>query len=149
MASSPEAGKVPLVLCAGIAVIDYVFQLKTFPSTGIKTRADAFVVTGGGCAANAAVAIRRLGARARLATPLGGPPGRDTVGDSILARLGAEGVNLAGVVRVEGVDSPVSAILIDAAGERLIVNSPRPETDACTASRSATPGRGRRRRLGR
>ena len=65
MASSPEAGKVPLVLCAGIAVIDHVFQLKTFPSTGIKTRADAFVVTGGGCAANAAVAIRRLGARAR------------------------------------------------------------------------------------
>jgi sugar/nucleoside kinase (ribokinase family) len=75
----------------------------------------------GGCAANATVTVARLGARARLVAPLGGPEKEDSVGDQILGWLAREGVDLASVMRMPGVASPLSSILIDRAGERSIV----------------------------
>lgn len=110
------------VLCAGIAVQDYVFKLDRFPHPGEKRRATEFIAVGGGCAANAAVAIVRLGGRARLAAPLGGPAGFDSVGDQILAELAAVGVDCGGAIRLQGATSPLSAIFVDASGERMIVN---------------------------
>jgi sulfofructose kinase len=106
------------VLCAGIAVLDHVYQLEKFPLPGTKTRARDFALVGGGCAANAAVAIARLGGAAALAAPLGD----DAVGDQILAGLAAEGVDCSASIRVAGATSPISAILVDASGERMIVN---------------------------
>jgi sulfofructose kinase len=110
------------VLCAGIAVRDNVFRLSHFPPPGAKLRAQEFVAVGGGCAANAAVAVVRLGGRAALASPLGGPAGADSTGDLILAELAREGVDAGPCVRVAGATSPLSAILVDASGERMIVN---------------------------
>ena len=113
---------VPKILCAGIAVHDHVYRLDRFPVPGTKTRARQFVAAGGGCAANAAVAIARLGGEAALAAPLGGPAGEDAIGDWILANLARERVDCAHVVRVSPGRSPISAIFVDASGERLIVN---------------------------
>src|SRR5690606_9903273 len=48
--------------------------------------------------------------------------GEDAVGDRILERLAAASVDCGPCVRVAGARSPISAILVDAAGERLIVN---------------------------
>jgi sulfofructose kinase len=110
------------VLCAGIAVEDHVYRLERFPLPGSKTRAYEYAAVGGGCAANAAVAIVRLGGAARLSSPLGDGAGADAVGDRIVERLAREGVDCAPVVRVAGARSPISAILVDASGERLIVN---------------------------
>ena len=112
----------PAILCAGIAVIDHVFAVDRFPQSGTKTRASDFVSTVGGGAANAAVAIARLAGRVKLAAPLGGPSGADSIGDELLARLAREGVDCSGVSRVSGTMSSISAIFIDASGERLIVN---------------------------
>jgi sugar/nucleoside kinase (ribokinase family) len=67
------------------------------------------------------MAIARLGGKARLAAVLGGPPDADAVGDRILAGLAREGVAAPGIVRVAGVTSTLSAILVDAAGSRTIV----------------------------
>lgn len=117
-----RGGRPPRILCAGIAVHDHVFGFERFPSPGSKTRARSFAAVGGGCAANAAVAAARLGASTALASPLGGPSGGDPIGDRILADLAREGIDCAGVVRVPGATSPISAILVDATGERLIVN---------------------------
>jgi sugar/nucleoside kinase (ribokinase family) len=108
------------VLCAGIAVQDLIFRVERFPLPGRKTPAQDLVIVGGGCAANAAVAIARLGGRARYAGPLGGPVGIETLSDRLLADLAHEGVATEGVVRVDGVTAPVSAIFVDAAGERMI-----------------------------
>jgi len=110
------------VLCAGIAVLDMVFRVASFPTPQAKRRAEDLVATGGGCAASAAVAIARLGGRARLAAPLGGPAGADPIGDEILAGLAAEQVDCTSCVRLAGAPSPISAILVAAAGERMIVN---------------------------
>src|SRR6266852_4090578 len=109
------------ILCAGIIVLDEVFQVECFPQPDGKTQAQGFFVVNGGCAANAAVAIARLGGRAALAGPLGGPAGEDSNGDRILAALANEQVDCSGCERLAGVSTALSAIFIDARGERMIV----------------------------
>lgn len=135
MASSPErSGK--LIVCAGMAVIDEVYRVDEFPQPGTKTRATDFRAILGGCAANAAVAIRRLGGEARVIAPLGGPEGSDITGDTILALLAREQIDASQVARVTGATSSLSSILIDDSGERLIVNYRHP---ALQTARPADP----------
>jgi sulfofructose kinase len=116
-----DAGRRRRVLCAGIAVLDDIFQVAGFPPPGAKIRASAFVSVPGGCAANAAVAVARLGGAATYAGPLGGPAGQDPVSDRILAALAREGIDCSGCVRVSGASSPHAVICVDAGGERTIV----------------------------
>jgi sugar/nucleoside kinase (ribokinase family) len=82
-----------------------------------------FTITGGGCAANAAIAIARLGGEARYAGPLGD----DEHSAHILDGLARECVDAEGITRVPGTESSVSGIFVDAAGERLLAThrSPR------------------------
>jgi sulfofructose kinase len=110
------------VLCTGIAVLDMLFRVAAFPRPEVKTQASEFRTVAGGNAANAAVAIAHLGARASFAGPLGGPAGTDTVGDTFLKLSGEEGIDCSSCPRVPGVPSPISAICIDARGERAIAN---------------------------
>jgi len=114
----------PHILCAGIAVLDEVFRVGEFPLPDNKVEASDFITIGGGCAANAAVAIVRLGGKVTFAAPLGGPAGQNAVGDAIGDRLvrglTEEGVDCGGCVRVPGARTPVSAIFINARGDRTI-----------------------------
>lgn len=110
------------ILCAGIAALDEVFRIGEFPQADTKTMATEFVTVGGGCAANAAVTIARLGGRASFAGPLGGPAGMEAIGDRLLASLAREKVDCSGCVRVRRVSSSISAIFVNACGERTIVN---------------------------
>ena len=118
--SSPSANA-PTILCAGIIVLDEVYRVERFPHADEKVQARGFFTVNGGCAANAAVAIVRLGGRARLAGPLGGPAGGDSNGDQVLAALARERVDCAGCRRITGATTARSAIFIDAHGERMIV----------------------------
>ncbi len=106
------------VLCVGMAVVDFVFQLDPLPSAAGKLRAEDARIVGGGCAATAAVAVARLGGEAMLAARLGD----DEIGAMILAELEAEGVDCRYVHRAPGGRSSFSSICVDAAGERQIVN---------------------------
>jgi sulfofructose kinase len=109
------------ILCAGMAVLDEIFRVAQFPEPHGKTQANAFMAVVGGCAANAAIAIARLGGQAHLAAALGGPAEADDVGDRILAGLAREGIAGSGIVRIAGATSTISTILVDAAGSRTIV----------------------------
>jgi len=93
-------------------------RVENFPAPGSKVAASDFVITGGGCAANAAVTIARLGARVAFAGPLGGA--NDPVSERIVADLTAEGIDCSGAVRVDGGTASVSLILLDAQGEKTI-----------------------------
>jgi sulfofructose kinase len=117
------------ILCAGIATLDQVFALEVMPTVPEKYRAADLVVTTGGTAANAAVAIARLGG----AVGFLGALGDDRLGDEIVAALEAEGVDCAGVRRVAGKRSPLSAILVDRSGERLVISHSDPELPGSTA----------------
>jgi sulfofructose kinase len=122
----------PRILCAGIAVLDEIFRVDEFPPADGKAQASEFVAVGGGCAANAAVAIARLGGRASFAGPLGGPAGHEPISDRILAGLAGEGVDCAGCVRLDGVTSALSAIFVNARGERTIATYRDHRLDAVT-----------------
>lgn len=106
------------ILLAGVAVIDFVFMLDRLPRAAEKYRARDAAIVGGGCAANAAVAVARLGGHAALAARIGA----DTVGDLIVEGLEAEGVDCSRVRRFGGRRSSFSSVYIDADGERQIVN---------------------------
>jgi sugar/nucleoside kinase (ribokinase family) len=122
----------PRILCTGIAVLDEVFRVDEFPPPDGKAMATEFVAVGGGCAANAAVAIARLGGEASYAGPLGGPAGQEPISDRILAGLVAEGVDCSGCVRLDGVTSALSAIFVNARGARTIATYRDHRLDAVT-----------------
>jgi sugar/nucleoside kinase (ribokinase family) len=117
---SQRAGA-PRVLCAGIIVLDEVFRVEEFPQADGKVQALDFFVVNGGCAANAAVAVARLGGRAALAGPMGGPAGADGNGDRVLAALARENVDCTACQRVPGLATALSAIFVNARGDRMIV----------------------------
>ena len=127
-----SASGAPRVLCTGIAVLDEVFRVDEFPPPDGKAQASEFLAVGGGCAANAGVAIARLGGQASFAGPLGGPPGGEPISDRILAGLVDEGVDCSGCVRLAGVASAVSAIFVNARGERTIATYRDHRLDALT-----------------
>lgn len=108
----------PIILCAGVAVIDFVFHLDEMPRRAEKYRATDAAMTGGGNAANASVGVARLGGNARLAARLGD----DAVADMIVSGLEAEGVDCQLVRRFPGRKSSFSSVFIDRDGERQIVN---------------------------
>lgn len=93
-------------------------RVENFPAPGGKVPASDFIITGGGCAANAAVAVARLGGRVSFAGPLGGTD--DHVSNRILADLAKEGIDCGGVARKDDGTASVSLILLDATGEKTI-----------------------------
>jgi sulfofructose kinase len=102
----------------GHAVQDFVFTVPQLPQRPEKHRATHYESVGGGPAATAAVAVARLGGRALLAARVGD----DVAADLIVAELRGYGVDCALVRRCAGCASSVSAVMVDPAGERLIVN---------------------------
>ncbi|MGH6770881.1 MAG: PfkB family carbohydrate kinase [Xanthobacteraceae bacterium] len=115
--SSPDSHRHrPVVLCAGIAVEDFLFKVERFPEPGAKVRAQALAATTGGCAANAAIAVARLGGVARFA----GPIGTDAASRRFLAAFAGTGADTSGITQVEGGSISVSGIFIDRDGEKMV-----------------------------
>jgi sugar/nucleoside kinase (ribokinase family) len=117
----------PKILCAGIAVQDIVFRVGQIPAPGAKAMTNEMIIVAGGCAVNAAIALARLGADARYSGPLGDKS--DQVSNTLISQMHEEGVDTSGVVRLEGATAPVSGIMIDATGERMIVTYRNPEIE--------------------
>jgi sulfofructose kinase len=135
----------PRILCAGIIVLDEVFRVKEFPQPDGKVQATDFFVVNGGCAANAAVAIARLGGRVSLAGPMGGPAGEDANGDRVLAALARENIDYTFCQRIPGLSTALSAIFLNEHGDRTIVTyrderiaaAMPPDPDAAVAAADA------------
>ncbi len=118
--------EVPTVVCAGVAVFDHIFTADRLPCGGGKHFASGFSEIGGGPAATAAVAVARLGGRARY----WGRVGDDATGSRILDELQCWGVDVAAARRVPGGRSSISAVILDDAGERMIIAFADPTLDA-------------------
>jgi sulfofructose kinase len=130
----------PTVLCVGHAVQDFVFTVPVLPDRGAKYRATRFESVGGGPAATAAVTVSRLGGRAALAARVGD----DDAAAMIVAELTGFGVDCTHVRRCLGSVSSVSAVIVDARGERMIVNhlDPALPVDATWLPSAASVGAG-------
>lgn len=108
------------VVCAGIGVLDQVWELPALPTAPGKYIASGLRVVGGGMAANAAVAIATLGGQAAWCGRLGA----DEAGAALLAALRRHGVDTRGVTVAEEARSPTSAVLLDGEGERILAVFP-------------------------
>ena len=107
----------PWTLCTvGHAAVDHCFDIDHFPAHRPRRPHTATAISGG-MAANASIAAMRLGATVRLH----GAIGDDDAGDFLVGRLG-ETAWTAGLQRVAGASSSMSAVVIDARGERQIFN---------------------------
>ena len=104
------------VLCVGIAVLDQVWELPALPPGPGKFLSHGFRETGGGMAATAAVAVAALGGTALWHGRLGA----DGPGEALLALLRRHGVEVADVAPAPGGRSPISGVLVDAEGERVL-----------------------------
>ncbi|HAE1794487.1 TPA_asm: sugar kinase [Salmonella enterica subsp. enterica serovar Ank] len=111
------------IACVGITVMDRTYYVEGLPTEGGKYVAKRYTEVGGGPAATAAVAAAKLGAQVDFI----GRVGDDDTGNSLLAELESLGVNTRYTRRYTQARSSQSAIMVDAKGERIIVNYPSPD----------------------
>ncbi|MCP3372936.1 sugar kinase [Bradyrhizobium cajani] len=112
------SGIAPRILCIGIPVRDLTFRVEAVPERGSKANATHLAEICGGNALNAAIAIARLGGRVAFAGPMG--DASETASGFILGRMAAEHIETTHIVRMPGVVTPVSAIMIEPSGERTL-----------------------------
>ncbi|MES2099172.1 MAG: sugar kinase [Pseudomonadota bacterium] len=108
----------PRLICLGLSAFDVTWVVESLPSGGGKTRALDLREGGGGMAANASVAAAKLGAQVQF----WGRAGQDSAGRSMHQGLAALGVDVSQFRLFDGARSSVSGIIVDANGERAIVN---------------------------
>lgn len=106
------------IVGVGHVSLDHSFNVATPPRPGLKTPARRYRPLVGGMTANALVAAARLGAAARIVSPVGD----DETALRFAEHFAAEGVDTRGLLRVTGSRSSVSAVIVDEAGDRTIVN---------------------------
>lgn len=107
------------VACVGLATLDLIHRIDAFPPRPLKLRATDFGMSAGGMAAGAACSVARLGGQAQF----WGPIGDDMFGEMVRGELSKAGVDAIWVPPVGGASSSHSAVIVDAQGERFIVNN--------------------------
>jgi ribokinase len=117
----------PRILVVGSLNMDLVVEAERAPQMGETILGKRIHYLPGGKGANQAVAAARLGAR----TTMIGAVGTDGFGDSLLQALAAEGIETAGVKRVEEAATGIASILL-ADGDNSIVVVPG-ANGLCTA----------------
>ena len=105
-------------------VRDLVFRVRDLPPRGGKMLADKFDEIAGGNALNGAIGIVRLGGKVLFSGPMG--DAADKADRFIFDQLEAEGIDHSGVIRMAGLVTPISNIMIDPTGERTIVTFRHP-----------------------
>lgn len=103
----PDKGSIQ-VLCTGILVADiFVPPLPTLPAAGELRATEDFLLDTGGCAANVATGLARLGIR----TAVTGRVGSDVFGDFIENDLKAKGIDTSGIRRSNHMGTSKTVIL--------------------------------------
>ncbi len=105
------------VLCIGHACYDLVFSIEKHPQSDEKIVAEDLVECGGGPAANAAIAVSRLGYKSAFAGYLG----NDLYGQKHYQELLDQQVNTQLIVR-NASPTPLSTVLVKPDGKRALIN---------------------------
>ena len=114
------------VICLGCAFWDTIFKIDRIPDHGTKVLPETVIQAASGMATAAAITIARLGGNVELWARVGDDP----EGDSFLRDMSRESVSTGRVRRVPGARTAISTILVDSAGERLVVPYTDPALDA-------------------
>jgi sulfofructose kinase len=105
------------VICCGNSAYDHIWHVDTLPAGDGKSRALDYVERIGGLAANAAIAVARLGAKAALWSRAG----EDETGRKMVSQVAARGVDVQYFRLTEGAQSPHASVIVEKSGARSIV----------------------------
>ncbi|QIO34920.1 sugar kinase [Bradyrhizobium sp. 1(2017)] len=107
------------VICLGLSALDQVWRVeRPFAGGSEKIKAVEYGTLGGGMAANASVAVAKLGA----SVAFWGRAGNDAAGHEMRSAFVAEGVDVENFRLFPDGRSSVSGVIVDSSGERQIVN---------------------------
>ncbi|WP_018316077.1 sugar kinase [Bradyrhizobium sp. WSM2793] len=107
------------VICLGLSALDKVWRVdRPFSGGSEKIKAVEYGTLGGGMAANASVAVAKLGA----SVAFWGRAGNDAAGHEMKSAFTAEGVDIENFRLFADGRSSVSGVIVDNSGERQIVN---------------------------
>lgn len=107
------------VICLGLSALDQVWRVdRLFAGQSEKIKATGYGTLGGGMAANASIAVAKLGA----SVSFWGRAGADAAGHEMKSAFTAEGVDVENFRLFADGRSSVSGIIVDSNGERQIVN---------------------------
>lgn len=96
------------VLCAGIVVADHICTpISHVPRAGELVLADGMTLASGGCAANTAVDLARMG----VSSSIVGRVGNDLFGNVVSKLLEREGVNTSQLLHTKGSDTSQTLII--------------------------------------
>ena len=119
------------ILCVGVLVLDAIFHVDALPSGGEKMLGHGMSEAIGGPAAIGGLTAVRLGGQAALLSRVGD----DRIGDTIMEGFKQAGLDVAYVEVAAGLTSSFSAVAVDPAGERQIVNYTDPRLHDATPER--------------
>src|SRR5438552_13158637 len=110
----------PEVLCAGIIVADHVCSpISHLPAAGELVMAERLLLTIGGCAANAAVDLSKMGVRAAVV----GRVGKDIFGRVVTDLLHEQGVDISAVTPSRDLDTSQTLIVNVAGQDRRFIHT--------------------------
>lgn len=118
------------ILCVGIVTVDIITRpVEKMPEPGLLTPVDSISMHVGGCAANAACDLRRLGFDPLLTVRTGD----DGFAAFVRRYLEENGVDLRYVVTDRAHETAATTVVVSASGERTFLHNPG-ANDALTAS---------------
>lgn len=107
------------VSCVGILTADVMTKpLEALPEKGLLSKVDQIQMFVGGCAANAAVDMAKLGINVQLF----GKTGEDSFGEFVKNTMEREGVNVDGVLSSSTSQTSASVVAISRDGERSVMH---------------------------
>ncbi|MFK0572999.1 ribokinase [Endozoicomonas sp.] len=104
------------ILVLGSINVDHVLQVDRFPKSGQTVTGTSYGTMSGGKGANQAVACARLGGNTHMLASIG----QDDFGRDIVQQLSDEGIDTSAIIEVDGADTGVALIFVNAKGENMI-----------------------------
>jgi len=107
------------VSCVGILVADVLaIPVENLPDKGLLAPVDEILLSVGGCAANAAIGLAKLGASAQIIGKLGA----DSFGRYVKTEVAQAGVNVDGLTETVSSQTSASVVTVSGDGERTILH---------------------------
>lgn len=109
------------VLCIGSVTTDVIVSpADSIPAPGTLRAVDSISTHVGGCAANAAIDLAKLGVPVLLSCRVG----TDSFGDFVKKTAADHGVDTRGIVQAAGAGTTVSVVCVSSSGERSFLYQP-------------------------
>jgi len=108
------------ILCVGMVCVDVLAKaVDSFPENGKLVLIDGISLQIGGCAANAAICLSKIGTKSAIV----GKIGNDNLGKILNEKFLIEKVDVSGLIVDEKVNTSSSIVMISSDGERSVIHS--------------------------